>query len=805
MLEIPLKDKVATVKLYEIHPNRFVLSTKKQYESLQLHIKNWLIENENLSELQYESYVKSKSENKNVINQCSNRINKDGQENPKGFDFYNEQQYQAQNDQSLNGSKKKMSKDPKMNELTKNNNKSKVEGADIKKHIDSIKSFPNCESELDSKSPQRYTKKKKYKKKTYSYVVKSVKKQPEIKEIIENDKDDLESCDSPDFKIKKSFKLEYSNSKKKETASNSPEIEFNNKIVEVISDESNSEYNRSGNKSDKKLESGLKRSNQNKDWNSLDHSIRYRKHLQSISELSQPTKNEISSDKNVCPEKIAELKVSSLRQIGENKVSSLRQIGENKVSSLRQIVQLKDSSLRQVDELKVSSLRQVDELKVDSLSQVDELKVSSGRSVNVEAPCSKRQIEFPKSKFCLYRDHNEAKTSNILEDTVSLDSFSDSYNKETGSPEDMESDSSLRFIQKRKTLKRGSAIWDVSPSIQVRKTSSEILERKQDPLINERNRLSTETLIHKEKRNIPHDNILSIDQQGVLKRWNCKNDYLIRDYGKPHNGQICALAISPNREFFFTAGTDKNLKQWCLFNNILIHNWGKVHNFPIYSIEISKDSKFVYTSGKDSILKKLDIRNKEIIKDFGQIHEDWVISIKQTHDQKFFFTACYDNCIKQFCCETNEELKDYGEVHDYEITCLAITPNDKYLFSGSDDMSIKQWEIQNELVLYKTYKNAHEDCVKDLVIDKNGNYLFSASDDQSIRMWSIKDAALMKILQKTHSSWIRNLSISFDNEYLFSASYDKTICKWKMTDEKITNCIAFFYPQNDEITLQECI
>ncbi len=160
-------------------------------------------------------------------------------------------------------------------------------------------------------------------------------------------------------------------------------------------------------------------------------------------------------------------------------------------------------------------------------------------------------------------------------------------------------------------------------------------------------------------------------------------------------GLIRAIAVSPQRPVFATAGTDGAIRLWHLPSGQLIHTFhrrrliGEGHSAEVTALQFHPDGRALYSASTDGTLKEWDSAE---------------------------------------CCLLNT-LSTSGWIP----TALAVTPDGTQLISPNSDGQIVLWDIATLMPIVRL--SQHQQRVNAIALSALGNLLASASDDGTVKLW----------------------------------------------------------------------
>lgn len=160
-------------------------------------------------------------------------------------------------------------------------------------------------------------------------------------------------------------------------------------------------------------------------------------------------------------------------------------------------------------------------------------------------------------------------------------------------------------------------------------------------------------------------------------------------------GLTRAIAVSPQRPVFATAGADGTIRLWHLLSGQLMHTFhrrrliGEGHSAEVTALQFHPDGRALYSASADGTLKEWDSAE---------------------------------------CCLLNT-LSTAG----WLPTALAVTPDGTQLISPNSDGQIVLWDIATLMPIVRL--SQHQQRVNAIALSAQGNLLASASDDGTVKLW----------------------------------------------------------------------
>ena len=223
-----------------------------------------------------------------------------------------------------------------------------------------------------------------------------------------------------------------------------------------------------------------------------------------------------------------------------------------------------------------------------------------------------------------------------------------------------------------------------------------------------------------------------------------------------HEGEIRAIAISPDRQTIATGGDDKSIKIWDINSGKLIFNinpslmWG-THKTAIIRLAFSPNGKIIISSDGSRAIKLWNWHNKSEPRTFNLFG----YSIAISPDGQMLAAASYGGTIKILTLDG--EVINILEGHSNAVHCMAFSPIPPFPPSqgglppfppsqgglggilatgGSHQPQINFWNVRTGELLHSL--TGHNSLVNCLAFSPDGQSLISGSGDKTIKVWGVE-------------------------------------------------------------------
>ena len=279
-----------------------------------------------------------------------------------------------------------------------------------------------------------------------------------------------------------------------------------------------------------------------------------------------------------------------------------------------------------------------------------------------------------------------------------------------------------------------------------------------------------------------------------------------------HAKTTTALAVSPDGQFFISAGGDRTVKVWQrrgpqLYHTLVGHgDWvycvvaapgGQTllsgsgdrtikvwqfqsglpletlvgHELGVNCLAIAPDASYVVSGSADRTIRVWDLRTYQLVKTINNLGQG-VNAVLLTPDRQII--SC-DRTIKVWDMGKSIPIRTLAG-HQEEIGCLALGQDGKTLFSGSADRTVKCWNLATGQLMQTL--TGHKGEIKALAVHPTKPLLITGSTDRLIGVWDIPSGRSLLYL-KGHQAEVTCLAISPEGKLLYSGSQDGVVKVWR--------------------------
>ena len=217
-----------------------------------------------------------------------------------------------------------------------------------------------------------------------------------------------------------------------------------------------------------------------------------------------------------------------------------------------------------------------------------------------------------------------------------------------------------------------------------------------------------------------------------------------------HEGQVSAVAWSPDGKTLASGSSDKTVKLWDLATGKLFATL-QGHTETVYSVAWSPDGKTVASGSFDKTVKLWESATGKLLATL-QGHTGEVESVAWSPDGKILASGSRDETVRLWESVTGKLLATL-QGHTDTVYSVAWSPDGKTLASGSYDKTVKLWDPATGKLLATL--QGHTDSVYSVAWSPDGNTLASGSADKTVRLWEGPVTSQIDLAEYLHSRWIR--------------------------------------------------
>lgn len=289
-----------------------------------------------------------------------------------------------------------------------------------------------------------------------------------------------------------------------------------------------------------------------------------------------------------------------------------------------------------------------------------------------------------------------------------------------------------------------------------------------------------------------------------------------------HTGAVYALENSPEKNNFYSGGSDGIVAQWDLANPDTGEPLARVNNV-IYSLKLIAAKKLLLIGQDAGGIHVIDLATRKEIR-LLQFHTAAVFDLNYAAHHDLLFSAagngtlaitgltdfaaiksiklgneklrniainnsqtaiaigCGDGSIAVFDLPALTLKKRWmAHKESFSVNALHYSADDSILFSGSRDAHLNIFDAKNNYSPVKSIP-AHNYAIYSIVFSEDKKYFATASRDKTIKIWNADSLEILARLDKEKQDGHLNSvnKLLWKDETLISASDDRSLIVWNV-------------------------
>ncbi|MCX5742204.1 MAG: WD40 repeat domain-containing serine/threonine-protein kinase [Proteobacteria bacterium] len=238
-----------------------------------------------------------------------------------------------------------------------------------------------------------------------------------------------------------------------------------------------------------------------------------------------------------------------------------------------------------------------------------------------------------------------------------------------------------------------------------------------------------------------------------------------------HVGPVETLAISRDRRWLASGGTDRTIRLWDLEASTSRLLTG--HTGAVRGLAFAPDATSVASTSEDGTLRVWSTSTgigQVVLEDAYRL---WPVA--WAADGKQLWAGTGDGRLVTVDASGGKPRSSATKLHTAAVRVLALSPDGTLLATGGEDGQVIVWTIATRQGRRLT---AHDDIVRDLVWSGDGTRLVSAGGDRVVRVTPL-DGPPLELLG--NESGVKGLALSGDGALVAAAGIDRVVRVWPIT------------------------
>ncbi len=257
--------------------------------------------------------------------------------------------------------------------------------------------------------------------------------------------------------------------------------------------------------------------------------------------------------------------------------------------------------------------------------------------------------------------------------------------------------------------------------------------------------------------------VAAVGAGGAVRLWDAAACREVAAFGA-HDGDVRAVAFSPDGRRLATAGDDGTVRLWDPATGRPDAARFR-HSGPVAALAFAPDGRTLAASSRAEGVTLWDLVGGPPRALAG--HRSGSACLAFSPDGLVLASGGFDEQLCVWEVATGR-LGMATRGHAKLVAAVAFAPGGRVLATGGGDHAVRLWDLATRKPLRDFAR--HGNAVGALAFTPDGRHLASASWDTTVRLWAVADGSSAAL--SVHTQAVRGLAVSPDGQTLASAGWD---------------------------------
>jgi WD40 repeat protein len=221
--------------------------------------------------------------------------------------------------------------------------------------------------------------------------------------------------------------------------------------------------------------------------------------------------------------------------------------------------------------------------------------------------------------------------------------------------------------------------------------------------------------------------ILTGCEDGTAQVWDLDTGTLSRMI-TAHQGQVWAVAFSPDEAHIATSGTD-GVRVWNAKGDA--EQW-RIPAPYIWSLCFSRDGSRLLIAGGYRIIEEWDVRTHARLRTFTGHKGTAVFYATYSPDSRLIASTCDDHTARVWDAVTGAQLLSFPADAPW-VWQIAFSPDGSRVAAGAQGHDVRIWDVHSGRLIMKLV--GHTDRVTSVLFTPDGRRIITGGADATVRIW----------------------------------------------------------------------